>query len=115
MGVRTLVGMADGTTQAAAMYDSASGFMIGPIFEAPDSYEQVQSFLDWMNSLQFMQLTTEIGLTSDDLPNPTSQFSASDVRAWPDNGMEKLVNYWKSEHVGENGFLKETIDWTTSV
>ena len=108
MGVRTLVGIADGTTNAAAMYDSVTGRMIGPIFEADDAHEQIESFLNWMNSLTFMAYADVIGLEPSDLPDLDSPaHEASDVRRWPDSGLKKLIAYWKREHVAANGWLKE--------
>lgn len=97
MGVRLLIGEADGTTPAAAMYDSASGWMVGPVWEADDAPEQIEGFLDWLRKLQFMSRAEAIGLDSGDLPDPT-RGDGSDPREWPDSGLEKLVVYWRRQH-----------------
>jgi len=108
MGVRTLDGIYDGTRRAAAMVDSTSGWMVGPIWEAEDAVEQIDAFLDWLRLLQFMSRAEEIGLESRDLPNPM-RGDGGDPREWPDSGLAKLVAFWRREHVDEEGLLQETV------
>ncbi len=105
MGVRTLIGIADGTTPAAAMFDSSSGFMVGPIWESTDAEGQIEAFLSWMDSEKFVAACEEIGLESSDLPHPA--LKANDIRFWPDTGIKKLVTYWRRTHLDENGLLRE--------
>jgi hypothetical protein len=105
MGVRILRGEADGDGHAAIMYCSTSGWSIGPIFEADDAEEQIQSFLGWMDSLAFVEKAEEIGLGHHDLPSPLGK--PADPRSWPDSGLEKLVAYWRTIHVGDDGLLRE--------
>lgn len=107
MGVRTLIGIADGTTPAAAMFDSVSGFMVGPIWESTDAEDQIEAFLSWMDSERFITACEEIGLETVDLPHPG--LKANDIRFWPDTGIKKLVAYWRSTHLDENGLLRDPI------
>lgn len=107
MGVRTMVGIADGTGPAAFMYDSVTGFAVGPIWEAEDSYEQIEAFQQWMRERRFMGLTEEIGLGSFDLPSPLRE--VDDVRAWPENGIAKLIKYWRKENLDATGCMKEAV------
>jgi hypothetical protein len=99
MGVRVLVGDADGT-KAAALYDSVTGWMIGPIFEAEDAYEQAEAFLDWMRHEPYLLHAEEIELTPLDIPDPR-YIRADDPRVWPDSGLAKLVAYWRRDHVAD--------------
>lgn len=97
MGVRTLIGEYDGTTPAAAMVDSASGFMVGPLFEGSDAPDRIEGFVEWMRVYSFVKLSEEIGLEPADVPGPVVDIP-TDPRAWPDSGMAKLVVYY-DEHV----------------
>lgn len=104
MGVRLLIGEYDGTTTAAAMVDSASGWMIGPVWEADDAPEQIEGFLDWLRRLQFMSKSEDIGLDRHELP--AIGHDGDDPRQWPDKGLEKLVAYWRRTFTGDDGLLK---------
>lgn len=104
MGIRTAVVIADGT-HGAAMYDSASGWMVGPLWTASDAEEQIDAFLDWMQKEQYIGLAEQIGLTSGDLPSPL--LPSSDARNWPDAGLEKIISHWRSTHLGDDGLLLE--------
>jgi len=108
MGVRILVGHADGTKQAAAMYDSGNGWMVGPIWEGADAYEQIESFQQWLRSLRYIEAINDGALNLEplDLPNP-GVGDGSDPRAWPDHGLKKLVDYWRSRFLDEDGWLRE--------
>lgn len=96
MGVRTIIGTVDGTRHGAAMYDSVTGWMIGPIWEADDAEDQIEAFLDWLAKLQFMSRAAEIELESLDLPKPGDD--GNDVRQWPARGLIKLIAYWRRAH-----------------
>lgn len=95
MGVSTLVGTADGTTPAAAMYDNTTGQMIGPIWEGDDAEEQIDEFMEWMRLCSFVPLSEAIGLRTMDVPGPEWDLPG-DPRVWPDSGLTKLVTYWRS-------------------
>ncbi len=109
MGVRKLVGEQN---RDAVMYDSTDGWPVGPIWFGVDASEQIEAFLSWMQTRAFLALTGEIGLGGDDIPDP-QHGAATDPRAWPKSGLEKLVKYWRSQHLDEEGWLKEEV--TTDV
>ncbi len=95
MGVRTLGGTADGTTPAAAMYDSVTGWMLGPIFEGDDACEQIEAFLAWLGTMPYVKRAREIGFARHETPDPRRD--ATDPRSWPDAGLNKLVTYWRRD------------------
>ena len=105
MGVRTLIGEADGTTRAAAMYDSGSGWMIGPVWEAEDAEDQIEAFLTWLRSMEWYGAREAVfGRTSHRnflLPHA----DGTDPRGWSDAGLSALISFWKRDHVGEDGWL----------
>lgn len=101
MGVRTLVGEADGTTPAAAMYDSQSGFMFGPIFEGEDAPDRIEGFQEWLRRLPHVRDAEAIGLTTDDLPRLDRD--GADARDWPDRGLKQLVAYYHREVWNDGG------------
>lgn len=92
MGVRLLIGEADGTTPAAALYCSTTGEMLGLIFDEEDPVEKAEGFLEWVRLLRFVGLAEQIGLTHHDLPDPRND--GSDVRHWPIRGLGKLTAYY---------------------
>lgn len=91
MGVRILVGTYDGTQPGAVMVDSVSGFAFGPVF---DSYEDCEAFQEWLAREPYIARSDEIGLTPVMIPDPRHR--AADPRTWPDNGLAKLVTFWKA-------------------
>lgn len=105
MGISTLIGIADGTTPAAAMYCNTTGRMVGPIWEAEDAPDQIEAFLEWVRCYSFIPLTEEIELGSGDVPSPEHDQS-NDVRVWPAWGLDKLVKYWRAQYVGDDGLLR---------
>jgi hypothetical protein len=98
MGVRTLVGEADGATHAAAMYCSTSGWMVGPIFEAPDAEDQIEAFLAWLQAGRWRAWSAETG-------RRPRIGDGGDPREWDDGELERLVQLWRADHVGEDGWL----------
>lgn len=109
MGVRTLIGEADGTKRAAAMYDSVSGWMIGPIWEADDAPEQIEAFLQWMRQLGPVSAIENgtLVLDASDLPYPTRD--ETDARCWPDSGLKKIIAHWRKLYVDDEGWLKHEV------
>jgi hypothetical protein len=99
MGVSTLVGEADGTTHAAAMYCNTSGWMVGPIWEAPDAEDQVEAFLAWMGSGRWRSAVESLAIRA------TPYLDSNDVRQWDDGDLGKLISYWRHNYVGEDGWL----------
>jgi hypothetical protein len=109
MGVRTLVGTADGTTPAAAMYCSTSGWMIGPIWESEDAPEQIEAFLDWLRGVEWLDNRAAIfgrEVRSDDYR--VGAGDGSDPRSWTDRGLELLLAFWRSRYLDDDGNLIET-------
>lgn len=106
MGVRILAGMADGTRQAAAMYDSVTGQMFGPIFEAEDAPEQIEAFLEWLAEMRAFAAIDrgELAVEPEDLPLMTE---GRDAREWPASGLAKVVAFWRERYVDEDGLLRE--------
>lgn len=103
MGVRTLIGTADGTTHAAAMYESGSGWMIGPIFEAEDAEDQIEAFLDWLRRdgvAEYRRGTNDVivHLYGD----------GSHPGSYHDSDLERLVKFWKLTYLGDDGLLRRT-------
>ncbi len=96
MGVRTLVGVADGTTHAAAMFDSVSGRMLGPVVEHEEAESIIDGFLEWLRAMPYVSDPEGIGLTVVDLPHPAVE--GTDARSWPWTGFVKLMRYYR-EHV----------------
>lgn len=105
-GVTTLVGTLDGYKDAAVMVNGLNDWPFGPAFYGADAYDQIEAFLAWMGRLQFMSKAEEIGLGPSDLPSPLNQHP-EDPRSWPDSGLDKLVRWWKEQHLTEDGYLKE--------
>jgi hypothetical protein len=103
MGVRTLIGTADGTRHAAAMYDSTNGLMLGDLFEADDAEDQIDAFQAWLARYPFAADPDAIGLEPNDAPGPSGD--GSDVRHWPDSGLKKLLAYWRRHNLNEHGEL----------
>jgi hypothetical protein len=106
MGVRVLVGKADGHTDAAAMYCSTSGWMVGPIFEAHDAPNQIEAFLEWLSAIGWTkEIRDELGLGQ-----PRLGSDGRDPREWQDADLEKLVNHWRRDYVGDDGWLLDSFD-----
>ena len=106
MGLRVLIGEADGTTPAAAMYCSTSGWMVGPIWEGDGAEETIDAFLRWLERLAFVPLVGDGGI---ELGRPDLQAfgkDGSDPRHWPESGLSKLVVYFRREFVDADGNLK---------
>ena len=106
MGVRTLVGIADGSTEAAAMYCSTSGFMVGPIFEAHDAAEQIEAFLKWLGSGAWRKFARENGME----PITTLGGTGDDPRCWKDGDLESLIKEWRDKFVGDDGWLLDPFE-----
>lgn len=111
MGVRTLIGEADGTTPAAAMYCSTSGWMIGPIWESEDAPDQIEAFLQWLHESLWFEDRAAIFGDSEAYHRERVGFGAgNDPRAWTDAGLKKLLAYWRRDHVGEDGLLLPAVE-----
>lgn len=108
MGVSVLVGHADGTTDAAAMFCSTTGFMVGPIFEAPDAGEQIESFLDWLGSGAWRPFARENGLEA----ITALGGSGDDARCWKDGDLADLIAHWRATYVGDDGWLLDPYECT---
>jgi hypothetical protein len=106
MGVRTLVGQADGTTDAAAMYCSTTGVMVGPIFEAPDAAEQIDSFVKWLDSGAWRPIARELGF----VPLTALGGTGDDPRCWTDDALMALVSRWRAVAVGDDGWLLDPFE-----
>jgi hypothetical protein len=106
MGLRVLIGEADGTIHAAAMYCSTTGVMVGYIWEGDGAEEALGGFLNWLERLSFVTLADEIGLEPHDLQMIGRD--GSDPRHWPESGLEKLTVYFRRSFVDADGNL----DWT---
>lgn len=99
MGVRTLVGIADGTTDAAAMYDSVTGVMLGPIFEGGDPAATVEAFLGWLRAHP-----ADARAFAADFAPPRGD--GTDARNWDDGALAAIVARWRAEHLDGDGYLK---------
>lgn len=99
MGVHVLAGDADGTQHAAAMYDSVTNQMFGPLFVGADAEEQIDAFLAWMRLQPWLLHAVEMEIGADDIPNPLRGAHTSDPRAWPASGLRKLYRYWRERFV----------------
>lgn len=119
MGVRTLIGEADGTTHAAMMYCSASGWSVGPIFEAPDAEDHIEAFQAWLREHRWYSVRRDV-FRNPDLPGDAevSAFmgevglrgDGDDPRDWSDAALQRLVTYWRSVYVGGDGWLLDPLD-----
>lgn len=97
MGVRTLIGTADATEPAAAMYDSQSGTVFGPLFkddEHGEAAEQIDGLLEWLRTMRHVELAEEIGLGPSDVPGV---HDGTDARHWPESGLLKVAAYYRRE------------------
>lgn len=113
MGVRTLIGESDGTTPAAAMYCSTSGWMIGPIWESEDAPDQIEAFLQWLHeNLWFEDRAAIFGGDDEEIyhKHRVGFGAGNDPRAWTDYGLERLIAYWQLHHVGEDGLLLPAVE-----
>lgn len=106
MGVRILAGKADATSHAAAMYDSVSGWMIGPLWEAEDAEEQIESFLAWLGRGKHAVKAVALGVA----PTGAVARDITDPRAWPDNALAEFIKLWRSFYVGGDGWLLDPLD-----
>lgn len=104
-GVRTLAGIYGEKTEAAVMVDDTTRQAFGPLFEGYDADEQIEEFQNWLRQLPFVALADEIGITNRDLPFLGTD--GSDPRMWPGGGLVKVVAYWKSHFLDEDGLLKD--------
>lgn len=105
MGVSVLAGTADGTNTAAAMYCNTTGWMVGPIFEAPDAVEQIEAFLAWLGRGVGLTLRSQLNLGE-----PRAGALGTDPREWDDGALERLVRHWRSLYVGEDGWLLDDME-----
>ena len=106
MGVRTLIGTADGHRSAAAMYDSASGWMVGPIFEAEDAEDQIDALLEWFRSGKWSSVAEAVLGADWHMKHHISRaVDLNDPRMWSDVALEKLITYWRARYIGEDGWL----------
>lgn len=102
MGISTLVGQADGTTDAAAMYCNTTGWMIGPVWEAPDAPEQIEAFLAWLSETG-VPASLRVTLALD---GPDGLYrDGRDVRQWRDTDLEKIISHWRGENTSDDGWL----------
>lgn len=95
MGVRTLNGEADGTTPAAAMYDSVTGRMLGDIWEGESPDVEIEAFIQWLHELRPIAAVQEgkLELDTGEIPDPRDD--GTDPRHWPQAGLVKLSGYWR--------------------
>jgi hypothetical protein len=59
MGVRILLGVYDGTgdaAQAACLVDSVTGTAFGPLFRGPDADLDIERFLKWYDDTRSLDL-----------------------------------------------------------
>jgi hypothetical protein len=104
MGVRTLIGTADGGSHAAAMFDSSSGWAFGPVFEAEDAEDQIEAFVGWLSSGGAFAVRAELRLESPVIGD------GRDPREWPDAALKALIGRWRSDFVGADGWLLDTFE-----
>lgn len=107
MGVRMLVGEADGGRKAAAMYDSSSGWMVGPLFESEDADEQIDAFVQWLSE-HGAGLREKLALQ--DAPRGILGMDGRDPRHWLDPELERIVKHWRSLFVGDDGWLMDVYE-----
>lgn len=110
MGVRTLIGEYDGTQPAGCMVDSGSGFTMGPIFEGYDAAEQIDAFLEWLRSHRWLHHLPEIFTPADHMAGLAPRFKSTlldgdSPYGWTDQGLERLINYWRPIHVEDRELL----------
>lgn len=110
MGIRILSGTADGDTTAAALYDSTTGWMIGPLFDTGDPVENAEAFLTWFTSGEAAAtaLKNNIGVRAGGL---ILGLRGNDPRDFDEVGLERLFGTWKASALDEDGYLK--VSWRT--
>lgn len=92
-----------GGLPAAVMVDSTDGWPVGPIFEGDEAVEHVASFVDWVGREPFRGME----FATFEVPDPTRD--ATDLRAWPESGVRRLVSEWRLRHLDEDGYLRASV------
>lgn len=110
VGVRILSGEADGTTPAAALYDSVSGEMLGAIFEGADAYEQADAFAAWFSTDEFRAVYSEL-VGAGTVLGPDD--ARDDVRAYSNETLGHLRTRWHALHVTD-GMLNDAKEEATT-
>lgn len=103
MSVRTLVGTADGTNPAAALYDSVTGQMLGFIFEhETHAVDHAESFLAWVEGGRAKYVARQHLI-----PHP---IASHDFRAWTTDSLRQLLPIWRSELLDPDGIPNDTTE-----
>lgn len=105
MGVTMLIGLADGTKEGAVLYDSVSGWPVGPIWEGRDAADQAEAFLQWVGTSRWLDLHKQI---FGEAHRIRVTIRSGDLREFADLEIQQLIKYWRSIYVDDQGWLIDT-------